>query len=51
MVVTIHIENKKLRDFIEASDINMWVIFEFSYEFPKIMINRVFQPKVKISLD
>ena len=31
-----------MRDFIEATDIDMWDIIETSYEFPKILIDGVY---------
>ena len=36
-----------MKDFIEAIDIGIWDIVDFGYEFPKIMIDRCFEPKVK----
>ena len=38
---------QKIRDFIKATNVNMWDIVEFGYEFPKILIDGVYQPKVK----
>ena len=36
-----------MKDFIEAIDIDMWDIVELEYEVPKIMPDRIFQPKSK----
>ena len=36
-----------MRDFINATSIDMWDIVEFGYEFPKIIIEGVVQPNVK----
>ena len=38
---------QKIGDFIEAIDNDMCDIVESRYEVPKIMINGIFQPKVK----
>ena len=46
MDLTIYIE-KKMRNFIKATNIDMWDIVELGYEVLKIMINENFQPKVK----
>ena len=42
MVVIIHI-GKKMKDFIKATDIDMWDNVKSRYEFPKIMIDEVFK--------
>ena len=47
MVIITHVRSKKMKDFIEATNINMWDIVEFEYKFPKITIDGVFQSKVK----
>ena len=36
-----------MRDFIKATNIDMWDIVEFGYEFLKILIDGVYQPKVR----
>ena len=36
-----------MKDFVEATDINMWDIVENGYELPKILIDDVTQLKVK----
>ena len=36
-----------MRDVIEVINIDMWYIVESGYQYPKIMIKGVFQPKVK----
>ena len=38
---------QKMKDFIEATNIDIWNVIESSYEFCKIMIDEVYQPKVK----
>ena len=47
MEIIIHIGSKKMKDFIEATYINMWDIVESGYELPKILIDGIVQPKVK----
>ena len=47
MKVIIHIRNKKMRDYIEVVDIDMWDIIESRYEVSKIVIDGIFQLKVK----
>ena len=36
-----------MKDFIDATKINMWDMVTFGYKFTKIMIDGVYQPKVK----
>ena len=47
MEITTPIGNKKMKDFIEATDIDMWDIVENGYELPKTLVDRIVQPKVK----
>ena len=38
---------QKMKDFIEAMDIDLWDIEKNGYEMPKILIDGVYQPKMK----
>ena len=38
---------QKVRDFTGATDINMWDIIKSGYKFLKILIDGVYQPKMK----
>ena len=47
MKITTLIGDKKMKDFIEAIDIDMWDIVENGYELPKILVDGIVQLKVK----
>ena len=47
MEITILIGNKKMKDFIKATNIYLCDIVKSGYELPKILVDGIVQPKVK----